>query len=310
MNGDEFVSVGGSYIKLGHFKNKTIKDQHGGTYASTGLYHSGSRESLTSDGRQPAQMEQGLSTTRFGKGFQRRQVGDIRNPFSEEQQRQMAANERDKVLRKQIMTQSRSQLLKDVDAKTGYNLLTHEARGNGPVTRVEGKVRIIPGQGEEVIHRGKQTLKDTGGRYFLPLGSGPTHEYREAVLYKEGINSGKFTSIIQPGKKDLPSYGIEDQFSKSEYHATSEVTKNGLYESRLPGRYTPRKQANHPSGDSQILNQWASNVDLNNNATRALQQQQEQSSRALQQQQQQGQNSWTLQQQGQYSFQNRSTQLW
>ena len=127
-------------------------------------------------------------------------------------------------------------------------------------------------------------LRDSSSRFFSPQYSGNTHEYRQNVIVNEGILQPKYTSILQLGKKDMLSYGVEEQFSKSEYTSKSIIAKTGLVESRQPGAFTPRKQfmaasggggvaeclshltANHtsynPSGDPRVLSKWGKGIDL------------------------------------------------
>ena len=121
---------------------------------------------------------------------------------------------------------------------------------------------------DEIASRGKSLLRDTGGRFFLPHGSGSQHDYRQENLYREGLNKPKYISAIQLGKKDYPSYGVEDCFSKAEYQKTNEITRTGLYEQRMPGRYTPRKVQGNPSGNPDIVREWAGTADLSNKAVR------------------------------------------
>lgn len=175
-----------------------------------------------------------------------------------------------KAKRAVTQTQSRTQLLVDVDAKTGYNIITGELRGKGPVVRPEGTKMCGNGVGPESIHRGKATLRESGGRFFLPHASGSAADHRQDVLYREGLEQKKYTSILQLGKKDMLSYGIEEQFSKSEYQKTSAATQNGLVESRIPGKYTPSHIPGNPAGRPEIVKQWTSTVDINNRTANCL----------------------------------------
>jgi hypothetical protein len=102
------------------------------------------------------------------------------------------------------------------------------------------------------------------------------------VLVNNGVNTPQFTSILQIGKKDLPSFGVEDQFSKSQYTNKPLHATMGLCESRVPGKFTPRKQfesyahgggggvagclggsSYNPSGDPSVLMKWSKGIDLN-----------------------------------------------
>eukprot|EP01034_Spumella_vulgaris_P021273 gene21273-27296_t len=163
------------------------------------------------------------------------------------------------------MNQSRSRTLIDVDTRTGYDLITGAIKGKGPTHKVEGIRSGGDGLGPEAQLRGKITLRDSSGRFFMPQPSGSTANYRQDVLYKDGLLHGKHSSVIQLGKKDLPSNGIEDQFSKSQYQRNNIVTSTGLVESRAPGRFTPRQIPGNPSGNMAIVDKWTTGVDINNN---------------------------------------------
>jgi hypothetical protein len=133
------------------------------------------------------------------------------------------------------------------------------------------------GLGAEAPNRGHIMLRDSANRFFTPHYSGPNHEYRQQILTSDGVKTPQFTSILQLGKKDLPSYGVEDQFSKSQYTSKPLNATLGLCESRVPGKYTPRKQFTrtdqggvaaclgtyNPSGDPAVTAKWGKGVDLN-----------------------------------------------
>ncbi|RYG99387.1 hypothetical protein EON65_50325 [archaeon] len=124
--------------------------------------------------------------------------------------------------------------------------------------------------GPEAPHRGQAVLRESQGRYFAPFPTGKNLEYRQDVLYNEGLLSKRYCGILEAHKKDLPSFGIEDQFSKSEYMKTSDATRTGLYEARVPGKYTPRKLLNNPSGNEKIVERWNTDIDLNNRTLRGI----------------------------------------
>ncbi len=75
---------------------------------------------------------------------------------------------------------------------------------------------------------------------------------------------------MDPSKRDLPSYGMEDQFSKNEYMQHSSSTRQGLHETRLPGHFTPRKIDGHPAANETIVSKWTTNIDLTNRALRGI----------------------------------------
>lgn len=256
LHREEFTSKGGSYICLGHYKNKdhNFEDYNKSTfiYDASGVY------------QQKPTFAKGLATGKFGPGFVRRQQKDCKNPRKEEIERDKIAIQE----RAQRTGAIRQKNLEAVDAKNGFNIITGDIRGHGPKEKKEGMRRIETKISDEIAFRGKCTLRDTGGRFFLPHGSGLQHDYRQDNLYREGLVKPKYTSVIQLGKKDIRSYGIEDCFSKAEYQNTNEITRTGLHEHRMPGKFTPRKVPGNPSGNPAIVRDWAGTADLSNSAMR------------------------------------------
>lgn len=251
---EEFSSKRGeSTIYLGHFKNKEHKVER---YDPTALVHTPSVQTL-----QPSPAPQGLDQTRFHKGFNRRQQSNIDNSFAKVAEENALARS----LRQEDIKHIRTEAIKAHDAKTGYNIINGTIKGQGPPPpRPEGIKKVGDGLGPEAPYRGKSILRESGGRFFTPLGSGHNHEHRQNVLYKEGLSVEKRCGVLEAKKGDMHSYGVEDQFSKSEYTKKSIVAETGLYESRVPGKFTPRKIPNHPAGNEGIVQKWTTNIDLNN----------------------------------------------
>ena len=109
---EEFTSSGGSYICLGHYKNKAKNNEN---YNNTLLVYSD-----TTINHQAPQFDKGMAVTKFGKGFMRRQEHSITNPRKDE-------IDRDKVLlakRAEINHAYRTAELKGRDELNGYNLIT------------------------------------------------------------------------------------------------------------------------------------------------------------------------------------------
>jgi hypothetical protein len=106
---------------------------------------------------------------------------------------------------------------------------------------------------------------------------------------REGISKPKMQGVISVGKAEAPSYGIEDQFSKSKYLNTNIAGKYcmryfpvfifglshlffnspaplcvaGLVETKQAGKYTPRKcPHNNPSANPNIRSKWTTGVVL------------------------------------------------
>lgn len=260
---EDFNSVGGASINLGHFRNKS--------HSSADFKATFNMHDTVQPQTQLALPPKGLATTKFGPGFSRRNESQIKELFGDNDlARRTEQFQQLKASRSQVMSQARLQTLREADYRSGFNIINHQevvperaalsssARGQG--------IRVLPNQGlgPEAPLRGRATLRETEGRFFLPHASGKSHEYRQDVLHREGINEPKAVSILQLGKKDLPTFGIDDQFGKSEYVQHSAATRRGLYEATQPGKFTPRKVDGHPGGDPRVVQSWTTDIDLNN----------------------------------------------
>ena len=256
---EDFSSKGTlSYIALGFYKNKECN--HDMVYKESFLTHLDPIHNDKTMSRSLYMLEnpQGINTTKFGKGFYRRTEDKVHNPLADfrKEYKKMSLERADS------LQKIRTQQLIDIDNKTGFNLINHHLKGSGYRDKVES-IRMVPNEGltNETPNRGKVILRDSMGKFFIPQASGPQHHYRQQVLAKEGINQDRFSAVLEAGKKDLPSFGIEDNFSKNQYGPTSEITKRGLYEIRNdPAKYTPRLDPNNPSGYPDIVRGWNTNA--------------------------------------------------
>jgi len=122
------------------------------------------------------------------------------NPFTDEYEAQRKQYAAEKDQRAQLCATQRTQHLTELDHRTGYDIITGTIKGTGPTTRIEGKGLVNTAISNETIKKGQSALRDTGGRFFLPLGSGPQHEYRQNVLYNEGVKAKRYTSLIELGE--------------------------------------------------------------------------------------------------------------
>ena len=61
------------------------------------------------------------------------------------------------------------------------------------------------------------------------------------MMVTEGLSKSKSSSILGVGNADLGSFGVEDQFSKSNYEPNRPCLAEGLYETTAAGRFTPEK---------------------------------------------------------------------
>jgi hypothetical protein len=265
---EEFTSHGGQYINLGTFKNKQSSIT---SYNPTLTHHVTITHDIQAN-QQNNDLRSGLSETRFHKGFQRRQKDQIQNIFADEERRLREEHHKVRQHRADVQNQHRGEMLKTINNRAGYDIITGNPKGEKIVVSKPEGIRSLPNQGlgPEAPARGQAVLRETDGRFFRPLGTGPSHDYRQDMLYREGLaKREKYTSIIQLGKKDLPSYGVEDQFSKSEYLKKSDRASTGLYEARIPGKFTPRKVPTEPSGNPAIVERWSTDIDLTNKTIRA-----------------------------------------
>jgi hypothetical protein len=208
----------------------------------------------------------------------KRPMTSIENPRSLENKQHQEFCER----RQQIQSTQRSSQLLQQNQRTGFNLLTGEVIGNGP-KEVRNHLKYLPnGLGSESHHRGLQIMRESESRFFTPQLSGNGQSYRQQVLVSEGLTHPKQTKILRQGcRESLASYGVEDQFSKSQYVPRGmDINSNsqsrnqqcqgqlqqrgqgkgqseglvGLVEASQPGKYSPRKQGSgNPSGNPQVL---------------------------------------------------------
>ena len=163
------------------------------------------------------------------------------------------------------LNESRAQFLKSNDEKSGFNVISHAPRGHGVQPIKQGKKRIEMVVSAEIAANSRIQLRESEGRFFMPHASGVGHEYRQKVLGRDGVNGDRYSSVLQEGKADLKSYGIEDNFGKSRYPGGPAVPPDervGLHEMREAGKFTPRKQPMHPSGNDEIVRNWGSGLDL------------------------------------------------
>lgn len=292
---EEFSSLGGSYIKLGGHKNNAASTEMrrynesflghftapGVTYDSYALKNSSSITNLgqpvfgttASDTALPKQRSDdgsyqtngGLKDTKFGTGFTRKNI--IENPAADF----IAMNQHQALARKESLNFSRADSLRRYDEKSGYNLISHAPKGAGPKANATGKRRIEVHVSDEIAANSRIELREGSGRFHCPQASGIKHEYRQYVLCRDGLHKEKFSAVLQPGKADLPSYGVEDNFGKSQYPGGMRLppsSRIGLWEMREPGKFTPRKQPGHPSGNALLVKNWGSGMDIANNTLR------------------------------------------
>jgi len=249
VTGSEIVELG----KRNHSSENRLKD-------TTFLYHG--------TGQFPGASkvnEQGLSQTRFHKGFNRKQASSIVNDVALIDR----AHERDKSEKIERLTVDRHSRLKSIDLRNGYDPITGlQKTSDPPIKRPESLRTGIDVLGFEAPRRGQQLLRNsTVTRMFTPHPSGEAFTHRQHVLQKEGLVHPKVSGLLSNQRdmlrrREVPSYGVEDTFSKSAYVSLSSVASTGLPESCAPGKYTPRKQPGNPSGDPVMKATWTNGIRL------------------------------------------------
>ena len=176
----------------------------------------------------------GLKIGKFGPGFQRKLLKDVKNQVSDENNEKTLQS----TLRGELLNKSRSEMLRTIDSRYNYDLITGEKRRynvkNEIIEKIEGKKQIGDGLGEESQKRGNAMLRDSAtGRFFTPQPSGIKQHYRQKMIINDGLLSPKTSSVMklpsyayEEGRRKvgvLSSCGVEEQFSKSEYFKKSKV---------------------------------------------------------------------------------------
>ena len=103
--------------------------------------------------------------------------------------------------------------------------------------------RQLPNHALSLPHPHSTRSDSTQLRHLNNERSGKNHDKRQDLLQREGINKPKKSALLGIGGADLASVGAEDMFSKATYDPAKACAVEGLVETSVPGRYTPRKQA-------------------------------------------------------------------
>eukprot|EP01036_Dinobryon_divergens_P049124 gene49124-65846_t len=169
------LSGSGTALKLGKLSGKVVTPSD----TSPGfLAHDDGSQSQLSNLNDSRVSAQGLSNTRFHKGFHRKPVSNIANEVSS-LEKSHSATKLEKIDRLSVARQDR---LRSIDLRNGYNPITGELRADPPKFKNES-IRIIPdGLGPEAPLRG------------------PAHEYRQKLLVSEGLSREKKSGILTAEK--------------------------------------------------------------------------------------------------------------
>lgn len=155
----------------------------------------------------------GLSTTKFHRGFDRRKQENISNIFSEKEKEYAVIRE----ARVTSLVKARAARIYSDERSHGYNIISGAPYGNVEITSDKPrKVSLGNGLSEAAIRTGEISLRESPARYFTSPANEEIRRLREERLLNEGLLKDKKTGSLA-GKSDLISYGVEDQFGKSQY---------------------------------------------------------------------------------------------
>lgn len=259
---DTLISSNGNAINVGRLVKKSHLPEEASVNKDSNkffLYHNEGPKKSVLDATfiSPPIADHGLAATRFHKGFNRKNIKDIVNEPAEKHKAYFAA----KAEKGETLSVVRHDRLKSIESRNGYDPITGVPKvDNPPKQKVEGVRYCGDGLGPEAPLRGHNMLRGSENRFFTPQYSGPAHEYRQKVLVSEGLLGPKQVGVIKYGTGEYPSYGVQDQFSKSQYMTLSNKAMTGIIESSQPGRHTPRKQLSNPSGDLRATQSWGKGV--------------------------------------------------
>ncbi|GMH90846.1 hypothetical protein TrVE_jg1306 [Triparma verrucosa] len=197
-------------------------------------------------GAQSAQEQilRGVHTSKFKKGFQRRQYESIRQDDLRKQREFV------KEQASAVHLERRRERARQRGEYNGFNPITGTVAPNRVMKKdinswlLDGqptKVQVGEGPSQELQRIGHIQLRDSKSRFFLPHYSGKSHDARQNLMVTEGLSKSKSSSVLGVGSSDLLSYGVEDQFSKSQYEPNRPCLAEGLVETTAAGRFTPDK---------------------------------------------------------------------
>tara|TARA_B100000482_G_C12603715_1_gene296275 strand:+ start:1279 stop:2016 length:738 start_codon:yes stop_codon:yes gene_type:complete len=178
---------------------------------------------------------QGVCTTRFKKGFNRRNQSVICPHVERKATEKLKAHEAAEHFVK------RREYLLDKGHYNGFNVIS----GQYDPQKIRGRrlqARYLSDRpSTELVKSGEITIRNSHYRFYTPLPSGNEHDRRQQQLVTEGLLKPKCSSVLGIGRADVQSYGVEDQFSHSQYQQNPIGGREGLVEWTEPGRFTPRK---------------------------------------------------------------------
>ena len=196
-----------------------------------------------------AAMEQtlgGLETTRFRKGFQRRQKDVIASDAKRLAYESMKRERQEaQALRKREVMQERADY-------NGFDVVA----GTFDPSKIRNERKqarnLSDRPSAELIKSGDIKVRNSHYRFYVdpPPEKIKARQVRQQLIVHEGLtNSKKMSSLLGIGRSDLLSYGVEDQFSRSQYQPDN-CRVPGLVEHRSANFLTPSE---HQSTKSRIF---------------------------------------------------------
>ena len=159
-----------------------------------------------------------LESTRFKKGFQRRQMASIR---SDEERLDRAAK---KNAEKAHHDAKRRDLLNEQANYNGFDLVT----GHYDASKIRNQRKqaryLSDRPSDELVKAGEIQVRNSHYRFYVDK----PDPHRRALLLKEGLDKPKFSSVLGVGRFDARSDGVEDQFSRSQYGGPTTCRVPGL----------------------------------------------------------------------------------
>ena len=160
--------------------------------------------------------DQGIHTTRFKKGFQRRRQTDIELDHEE-----IVYSEK-RAAKTAVHAMGRRERLKDkgstVNPLTGAPIRNPPpkktfAKEIGPSKLISTGDKLSP----ELERVSQIVLRDSHYRFFAPQTTGNNAVKRTDTQLTEGLSGPKTTSVLGYGRAEMYSHGVHDQFAKADY---------------------------------------------------------------------------------------------
>jgi hypothetical protein len=180
-------------------------------------------------------IEDDLSAARVKKGAGRRRKENIGADG------ERVAREKILEAKRERHEQQRRERLHRLDRRNEFDTITYrrqKAPFHAPIAHVREPKMSAFLEREAYVR-----LRDSSeGKFFSPAWTGSSHDLRQELAHREGLLKSKSSSELGVGRNDIPSHGVEDQFSQSWYsNNRSRGGIRGLIETTAPGQFTPRK---------------------------------------------------------------------